>query len=50
MKKVTRQLCSVYSRIVGYFSPIHQWNDGKKQEWKDRKFFILGGSSNEKNN
>ena len=21
--------CEIYSRIVGYFRPIKQWNDGK---------------------
>lgn len=28
----------VYSRVVGYFRPINQWNVGKKSEWEDRKF------------
>lgn len=27
----------VYSRIVGYFRPVQNWNKGKKQEFKDRK-------------
>ena len=26
----------VYSRIVGYFRPVGQWNVGKKEEFKDR--------------
>jgi len=26
----------VYSRIVGYFRPIRQWNNGKREEFKDR--------------
>lgn len=26
-----------YSRVVGYFSPVNQWNKGKKEEFKDRK-------------
>jgi len=29
--------CEVYSRIVGYLRPIKQWNEGKKQEYKERK-------------
>jgi len=33
--------CEVYSRIVGYMSPINQWNIGKQQEFKDRKLFNL---------
>ena len=28
--------CEVYSRIVGYFRPVGQWNIGKKEEFKDR--------------
>ena len=28
--------CEVYSRIVGYLRPVQNWNDGKKQEFKDR--------------
>ena len=41
MKKVTRQLVECYSRIVGYIRPISQWNIGKIQEFKDRKFFKM---------
>ena len=33
MKKIP---CEVYSRIVGYFRPISEWNKGKKEEYKDR--------------
>ena len=29
----------VYSRIVGYFRPVKNWNAGKKQEYKERKVF-----------
>jgi len=32
--------CEVWSRITGYFSPIHQWNDGKKQEYRERVHFL----------
>jgi anaerobic ribonucleoside-triphosphate reductase len=28
--------CEVYSRVVGYFRPVAQWNVGKKEEFKDR--------------
>lgn len=38
-KKVTRQKCEVYSRVVGYLSPVSQWNLGKKTEWQERKEF-----------
>lgn len=29
--------CEVYSRIVGYLRPVSQWNNGKKQEYQERK-------------
>jgi ribonucleoside-triphosphate reductase len=32
-----KQRCVVYSRVVGYLSPIRQWNKGKSEEWKDRQ-------------
>ncbi|HPT73215.1 MAG TPA: ribonucleoside triphosphate reductase, partial [Candidatus Cloacimonadota bacterium] len=33
--------CEVYSRIVGYLRPVSQWNDGKKEEFKQRKNFAI---------
>ena len=30
----------VYSRIVGYFRPVSQWNKGKAQEFGERQAFI----------
>ena len=29
----------VYSRIVGYYRPVEQWNDGKQAEFADRKVY-----------
>lgn len=31
----------VYSRVVGYYRPVANWNKGKKEEYKHRKFFKL---------
>lgn len=31
----------VYSRITGYYRPVQNWNDGKSQEYKDRKVYNL---------
>lgn len=31
--------CEVYSRIVGYFRPIRNWNKGKRQEFVERKSY-----------
>ena len=34
----------VYSRITGYYRPVQNWNDGKAQEFRDRKVYDLGTS------
>jgi len=31
--------CLVFSRIVGYYQPVRQWNKGKQKEWKDRRVY-----------
>ena len=36
-----RQKCQVYSRVVGYLSPVSQWNKGKKEEMRDRKEYAI---------
>jgi len=28
--------CDTYSRVVGYFQPLKNWNPGKKSEFADR--------------
>jgi ribonucleoside-triphosphate reductase len=33
------QETEVYSRVVGYIRPVSQWNEGKQQEFADRKTF-----------
>ena len=33
--------CEIYSRIVGYFRPIHLWNHGKQAEFNERKTFDM---------
>ena len=35
----------VYSRITGYYRPVQNWNDGKAQEFKDRRVYDLGHST-----
>ncbi|MGI6535436.1 MAG: anaerobic ribonucleoside-triphosphate reductase [Eggerthellaceae bacterium] len=34
----------VYSRITGYYRPVKHWNDGKVQEYKDRREYQLDAS------
>ena len=35
----------VYSRITGYYRPVQNWNDGKAQEFKDRKVYDISRST-----
>jgi len=34
----------VYSRITGYYRPVQNWNDGKAQEYKERKLYDIDKS------
>ncbi len=34
----------VYSRITGYYRPVKNWNDGKTQEFKERKVYDITNS------
>ncbi len=34
----------VYSRITGYYRPVQNWNDGKAQEYNDRKVYDVAHS------
>ncbi len=35
----------VYSRITGYYRPVQNWNDGKAQEYKDRKNYKVAAEA-----
>lgn len=39
--KTLKMPCEIYSRVVGYFRPVSQWNPGKREEFGDRKTFNL---------
>ena len=34
----------VYSRITGYYRPVQNWNDGKSQEYRQRKTYNISNS------
>jgi len=36
--------CEVWSRITGYYRPVQNWNDGKVQEFADRKEYNIESS------
>ena len=40
----------VYSRITGYYRPVQNWNDGKSQEFKQRKTYDIAHSVLHKKN
>lgn len=39
MTNDNRQPCEVYSRVVGWLTPVKSWNKGKRAEYFDRKVF-----------
>lgn len=41
MKKKERTKCEIYSRVVGYFRPVSQWNKGKQAEFDNRQVFDI---------
>jgi ribonucleoside-triphosphate reductase len=39
LKEQNRQRCEIWSRVMGYYRPVSQFNIGKKQEFKERPTF-----------
>ena len=39
LKDVHGTECEVFSRVVGYYRPVQNWNKGKKEEFSLRKKF-----------
>lgn len=35
----------VYSRVVGYYRPVQNWNPGKQAEFKDRVVYRGAGKA-----
>jgi len=40
------QNTEVYSRITGYYRPVQNWNEGKTQEFKERKLYNVDEFTN----
>jgi ribonucleoside-triphosphate reductase len=38
-KIIQRQECTIYSRVVGWYTPTKCWNKGKQSEFQDRKTY-----------
>ncbi len=41
---ICHKSAEVYSRITGYYRPVQNWNDGKAQEYRDRKLYDISSS------
>jgi ribonucleoside-triphosphate reductase len=37
----------IFSRVVGFYRPIQMWNPGKKEEFRERKNFVVKGEYND---
>lgn len=40
-KTVKAIKAEVYSRVVGYYRPVQDWNRGKKEEFSERRYVDL---------
>ena len=40
------QPAEVYSRVVGYIRPVEQWNNGKKEEFTERRMLEFNKNIN----
>lgn len=38
-----QQVCEVWSRVMGYYRPMSEYNVGKRQEHADRELFVEPG-------
>ena len=38
-KEISRTRCEVYTRVMGYISPVSRYNIWKKSEFYSRKYF-----------
>lgn len=37
--QILRTRCEIYTRVMGYYRPVTQFNNGKKSEFYSRKYF-----------
>lgn len=41
---ICKEKTEVWSRITGYYRPVQNWNEGKSQEFKERRLYDVGHS------
>ena len=39
--KECKAKCEIYSRVCGYFRPVSNWNHGKREEFNDRRTYVV---------
>lgn len=39
LKEEERQKCEIWTRVMGYFRPVSEFNKGKKAEFYSRQYF-----------
>ncbi len=39
LKDEERQPCEIWTRVMGYFRPMSEFNIGKKSEFAERRYF-----------
>ena len=42
LKDEERQECEIWTRVMGYYRPVSEFNIGKKSEHAERTFFVEG--------
>ncbi|MBN1294911.1 MAG: oxidoreductase [Candidatus Latescibacteria bacterium] len=40
LKDEERQQCEIWTRVMGYYRPVSEFNIGKKSEYADRSLFM----------
>ena len=38
--EIFRTKCEIYTRVMGYYRPVTQFNNGKKSEFYTRTYFV----------
>ena len=44
--EISRTRCEIYTRVMGYYRPVTQFNNGKKSEFYTREYFSEDASNN----
>lgn len=48
MANKCQQKTEVYSRVCGFFRPVQQWNKGKREEFVQRREYVVENTTGTK--